>query len=112
MIDVALIPARARPAEIAVVVDVLRATSTVTQALAAGYERVLCVDSIDGALRLRAPGRVLAGERNCLMPRGFDQGNSPSEATSAVIMIGLSLRIAPSRMASAVGMPPARSSLT
>ena len=28
---------------------------------------------------LRAPGRVLAGERGCVMPPGFDMGNSPIE---------------------------------
>lgn len=82
MIDVALTPADARPAEIAVVIDVLRATSTVTQALAAGYRRVLCSDSIELALGLRGPGRVLAGERHGVMPAGFDQGNSPLDAAA------------------------------
>lgn len=80
MIDVALNPADVRAAEIAVVIDVLRATSTVTQALAGGYRRVLCAESIELAETLRTPGRVLAGERSCVKPEGFDQGNSPSEA--------------------------------
>ncbi len=80
MIDVALDPAEVRAAEIAVVIDVLRATSTVTQALAGGYRRVLCAESIERAEALRKPGRVLAGERSCVKPDGFDQGNSPSEA--------------------------------
>ena len=80
MVDVALTPAQTRPTDIAVVIDVLRATSTATQALAAGYRRVLCTDSIERALSLRGPGRVLAGERHNVMPPGFDQGNSPREA--------------------------------
>lgn len=80
MIDVAMTPAELRSADVAVVIDVLRASSTVTQALAAGYERVLCADSIGRAAGLRAGGRVLAGERQCVTPPGFDQGNSPSEA--------------------------------
>jgi 2-phosphosulfolactate phosphatase len=80
MIDVALTPAQARRADIAVVIDALRATSTATQALAAGYRRVLCTDSIERAVGLRGPGRVLAGERHTVMPPGFDQGNSPREA--------------------------------
>ena len=29
---------------------------------------------------MRGPGRVLAGERRCVAPPGFDQGNSPREA--------------------------------
>ncbi len=70
-----------RPAEVAVVIDVLRATSTATQALAAGYRRVLFAESVERARSLRGDGRVLAGEVGCLKPHGFDQGNSPLEAT-------------------------------
>jgi 2-phosphosulfolactate phosphatase len=81
VIDVALTPADLRPADVAVVIDVLRATSTATQALAAGYRRVVCAETIELALSLKAPGRVLAGERNAVRPVGFDQGNSPREAT-------------------------------
>lgn len=80
MIDIALRPAEVRAADLAIVIDVLRATSTVTQALATGYRRVLCVESIERAQALRGPGRVLAGERSCVKPEGFDQGNSPIEA--------------------------------
>lgn len=63
------------------VIDVLRATSTMVQALAAGYERVRCCDSIEDALALRAPGRVIAGEREWKTPPGFDLGNSPGAFT-------------------------------
>ncbi len=80
MIDVALTRADLRDTDVAVVIDVLRATSTVAQALAAGYHRVLCTETIELALALRGPGRVLAAERQCLKPPGFDQGNSPGEA--------------------------------
>lgn len=80
MIDVAFTRAELRRADVAVVIDVLRATSTVTQALAAGYLRVVCVDGVERATGLRAEGRVLAGERRCVKPPGFDQGNSPLEA--------------------------------
>lgn len=80
VIDVALTRAEIRRCDVAVVIDVLRATSVVTQALASGYERVLCTDSIEHAEALRGEGRVLAGERRCLEPKGFDQGNSPRDA--------------------------------
>ena len=80
VIDVAFTRADLRPADIAVVIDVLRATSTIAQALASGYRKVLCADGIERALTLRRPGRVLAGERHCVTPPGFDQGNSPLEA--------------------------------
>jgi 2-phosphosulfolactate phosphatase len=49
------------------------------QALAAGYRCVLRADRIDRARGLAAPGRVLAGERECMRPAGFDLGNSPAD---------------------------------
>jgi 2-phosphosulfolactate phosphatase len=82
MIDVAFTAAEARPADLAVVIDVLRATSTATQALAAGYRAVICADSVERARRMRGPRRVLAGEERCRTPDGFDQGNSPGEAAT------------------------------
>ncbi len=69
-----------RDADLIVVLDVLRATSTLTAGLAAGYRRVRCAPSIARALEQRAPGRVLAGEQHCVMPAGFDHGNSPEDA--------------------------------
>lgn len=78
MVAVALTPAELRPAPVIVVVDVLRATSSITQALASGYAQVLCFDTPRRALRHRRPDRLLAGERGCLPPRGFDEGNSPA----------------------------------
>ncbi|HEX7298016.1 MAG TPA: 2-phosphosulfolactate phosphatase [Solirubrobacteraceae bacterium] len=77
-LDVAFVPAQARSAQVTVVIDVLRATSTMVQALAAGYRRVLCADGLDRARGLAGPGRVLAGERQCLRADGFDLGNSPA----------------------------------
>ncbi len=79
MIDVAFTRAEARPADVTIVIDVLRATSTIVQALHAGYRRVLCADGLDRARGLAAPGRVLAGEQDCVRPQGFDLGNSPAD---------------------------------
>jgi 2-phosphosulfolactate phosphatase len=82
-IHVAFTPAEAAEAPTGLVVDVLRATSTITQALASGYGRVLCCGEIEEARALRetlAEG-LLAGERACVRIEGFDRGNSPSEFT-------------------------------
>jgi len=79
VLDVAFTRAEARQAAVTVVIDVLRATSTIVQALHSGYARVMCAATLDGALALAAPGRVLAGERHCLRPAGFDLGNSPAD---------------------------------
>ncbi len=80
MIDVAFTRAQIQPVDVAVVIDVLRATSTAVSALAAGYDRVLFAETLEQALALRGEGRVLAGERRCMRPAGFDQGNSPRDA--------------------------------
>lgn len=65
----------------AVVIDVFRASSVACYALAAGADRILPVDSVEEARRLKSehPEYLLMGERNCLRPDGFDFGNSPSE---------------------------------
>lgn len=82
MIDVAFLGTAVRPAGTAVVIDVLRASSTITLALASGYERVLVAGSLDEALELRSPQRTLAGEVRCAPAPGFDLGNSPEESAT------------------------------
>ncbi|MFL5913463.1 MAG: 2-phosphosulfolactate phosphatase [Gaiellaceae bacterium] len=80
-VHVAFTPGEQTPAPIGIVVDVLRATSTMTQALAAGYRRVLCCAEIDDAHALavsEGPAK-LAGERRLQHIEGFDFGNSPRE---------------------------------
>jgi 2-phosphosulfolactate phosphatase len=81
-IDVAFTPAEAGPAHMAVVVDVMRATSTIAQALASGYRRVLCCGEIDDARALReqfGDEAVVGGERDAVQIEGFDLGASPRE---------------------------------
>jgi 2-phosphosulfolactate phosphatase len=80
-VHVAFTPAETVRAPVAVVVDVLRATSTIVQALASGYRRVLCCAEIDEARELREllGEGVLAGERLAQAIPGFDLGNSPAE---------------------------------
>src|SRR3954471_18880049 len=68
-----------------VILDVLRATSTIATTLAAGAREVRLFDSLDAARTARAQfpkaaGPVLlAGESQCLRPPDFDLGNSPRE---------------------------------
>lgn len=80
-VHVAFIPDEAAAAPTGIVIDVLRATSTIAQALAAGYERVLCVPELDDARALRAelPDSVVGGERDATRVEGFDVGASPRE---------------------------------
>lgn len=81
-VDVAFTPAEPGTAHVAVVVDVMRATSTIAQALASGYRRVLCCREIDDARALRAQlgdEAVVGGERNARLIEGFDLGASPRD---------------------------------
>jgi 2-phosphosulfolactate phosphatase len=81
-LHVAFTPAEVAESSDAVVVDVMRATSVIAQALASGYRRVLCCAEIDDALELRASldeRAVLGGERNAVLIEGFDAGASPRE---------------------------------
>jgi 2-phosphosulfolactate phosphatase len=80
-IHVAFTPDEAASAPTGIVVDVVRATSTIPQALAAGYERVLCVPEIEQArvLREELQDSVVGGERDAVRIEGFDAGASPRE---------------------------------
>lgn len=85
LVHVAFTPSEQTAGTVGVVVDVLRATSTMTQAIAGGYERVLCCVEIEDARALAASEgpAVLAGERRLEMIDGFDLGNSPREMIEA-----------------------------
>jgi 2-phosphosulfolactate phosphatase len=80
-VHVAFTPDEVLEAPVAVVVDVLRATSTITQALASGYRRVYCCREVEDALRLREQlgEGLLGGERSAVRIEGFDIGASPRE---------------------------------
>lgn len=72
-----------------VVIDVLRATTTVVYALSAGARAVIPCATIEDAKRRAAalpPGEaVLGGERGGLPIPGFQLGNSPTEYTASAV---------------------------
>lgn len=87
-VDLALLPAEgeAIDAEAFVVIDVLRATTTIAAFLAAGASRITAVDALDlGRERASTAGALLAGEVGGLPPKGFDFGNSPRDAAAAAL---------------------------
>ncbi|HRD50915.1 MAG: 2-phosphosulfolactate phosphatase family protein [Candidatus Competibacter sp.] len=71
----------------AIVIDVLRATTTMATALQSGAEAIQVFDDIDELFRVSkrwpAEQRLLAGERGGEKLEDFDLGNSPSECTPA-----------------------------
>ncbi|HEX6038367.1 2-phosphosulfolactate phosphatase [Longimicrobium sp.] len=88
-LDVLLTPGELVPGEVAgraiVVLDVLRATTSIVEALAAGARTLYPVATIEEAIGLaKTLGRdevLLAGERKALPIEGFDLGNSPGDFT-------------------------------
>jgi len=68
---------------VVVVIDQLRASTTIIRAFAVGAAAVAPCEEIDEARGLAAAtlGSVLAGERGGVRIEGFDLGNSPDEFT-------------------------------
>jgi 2-phosphosulfolactate phosphatase len=67
--------------DVYIVIDVIRATTTLTTILERGASYVLIADTLEQAQQAaqRVPGRLLCGERNALPLPGFDYGNSPAQ---------------------------------
>jgi 2-phosphosulfolactate phosphatase len=91
-IDVYLLPALVEPSELTgktvVVVDVLRATTTIIHALAAGATEVIPCLEVEEARRVAAEIRaaaILGGERGGQQIPGFDLGNSPAEYSREMV---------------------------
>ena len=82
-IDVVYTPSAVAPADLAgrtvVVIDVLRATTTIAVALANGAKAVLPAGSTEEAMRiaqnLERDSVILAGERKSVRIEGFALGN-------------------------------------
>jgi len=73
----------------AVVIDILRATTTIVTALANGAKAVVPAATSEEAVRLTSNleknGYLLAGERRSLKIEGFQLGNSPLEMQPEVV---------------------------
>jgi len=70
-----------------IILDVLRATTTITTALANGAKEVIPTESIATAVRVAKGSKnsLLCGERNGKIVDGFNLGNSPFEYTPEVV---------------------------
>lgn len=74
--------------DVIVVIDVLRASSTISTALYNGAEEVIVVEKIEDALKLaeKCSECILAGERRGIKIEGFKLGNSPLEFSKDVVL--------------------------
>ncbi len=77
------LPATAR--DVYIVIDLIRATTSMTVMLERGARRIFAAGSIEQARGARAlhPERLLCGERNVKPLPGFDYGNSPVQFAAA-----------------------------
>jgi 2-phosphosulfolactate phosphatase len=89
-LNVYALPSLVDPEELAggavLVIDVLRSTTTIVHALAAGAKQIVPCAEIEQARAIAAqlpPGEsLLGGERHGVKIEGFDLGNSPQEYTA------------------------------
>ena len=81
----ALIPYYNLKGRVAVVADILRATTTMCMALHNGARAIYPFASLNEAAALRGEGWLTAGEREGEKVPGFDLGNSPTEMTSEIV---------------------------
>jgi 2-phosphosulfolactate phosphatase len=67
--------------DIYIVIDLIRATTSITAVLESGATHVFVADTLEQAQQAveKHPGRLLCGERNGLPLPGFDYGNSPTQ---------------------------------
>src|SRR3954468_11755989 len=84
-VDVDLLPSELIPEDldyrVVVVLDVLRATTTMAAALQAGVQEIHVYPDIESVreAKRQMPDALACGEQNCLKPGGFDLGNSPGD---------------------------------
>lgn len=70
---------------VAIVVDTLRASTTIPVTMNQGIEDIFVVKEVsDVRLSAKENDTLLMGERGCIMLKGFDYGNSPTEMTNVV----------------------------
>ena len=71
---------------VVVIIDVLRATSTIAAALHNGAKEIIPVDSVNECIRIgRQIEAITAGERDGKVAEGLEHGNSPFEYPESFI---------------------------
>jgi len=81
----ALFPCFENPEAVAVIVDILRASSAIVTAFENGAEKIIPVGTLDEAREYKAKGYVVAAERDGLIQDFADFGNSPFNFTPEAV---------------------------
>lgn len=71
--------------QVVVVIDVIRASTSICTAFHAGVSKIFPVTSAEEAMRSKEKGHIISGERNSEKLDGFDLGNSPFEFQSPTL---------------------------
>ncbi|MEI6880016.1 MAG: 2-phosphosulfolactate phosphatase [Bacteroidota bacterium] len=82
----ALLPLYEVKGKIVVVIDILRATSTMCVAFHTGVKRILPISSPEECRIFKDFDFVISAERNALKVDGFDMGNSPFEYQNPLLI--------------------------
>ncbi|GCE47490.1 2-phosphosulfolactate phosphatase [Thermosporothrix hazakensis] len=79
---------RASALDVYIVIDLIRATTSMTTILDRGASRIYAAQTIEQAQEASRylPGALLCGERNALQLPGFDLGNSPVQFLQAELI--------------------------
>ena len=85
MVRTFILPENIETDGVCLVIDVLRATSTIVTALSNGALLVKPVEKIEEAINMKEKDLLLCGERNGLKIEGFDLGNSPLEYKKEIV---------------------------
>lgn len=81
----ALVPYYDLEGKVVVVIDILRATTTMCYAFMNGAERIIPIESIGEAKKYLDGDYVVAAERDGLVAEGFTLGNSPESFTPEIV---------------------------
>lgn len=81
----ALVPYYDLQGKVVVVIDILRATTTMCYAFMNGAERIIPIESIEEAKTYLDKDYVVAAEREGLVAAGFTLGNSPENFTPEIV---------------------------
>jgi len=92
LINTVLVPAEAEkiePEGVCIVIDVLRASSTIVTLMSMGCQKLYTVETIEEAISLaQTKDLMLLGERDGIPLKGVDYGNSPVAQTKDLMLLG------------------------
>ena len=96
--------------QIVVVIDVIRASTSICVAISNNVKKLIPVETTEEALDFKAKGLLISGERESMKIEGFDFGNSPTEFLSDSI-VGRELAMTTTNGTTAINIAKDASSL-